>query len=83
MQKVRAGRFDTSKFINSNVRDGQNENIEKLGNLYSGQVKLEGGEQKAEKTEKTTEEKEKRRMRRSGWKKRRSSQRRRMRMRMR
>ena len=58
MQKVRAGRFDTSKFINSNVRDGQNENIGKLGNLYSGQVKLQGGERKAEKTEKTTEEKE-------------------------
>ena len=58
MQKVRAGRFDTSKFINSNVRDGQNENIRKLGNLHSGQVKLEGGERKAEKTEKTTEEKE-------------------------
>ena len=44
VQKVRAGRFDTSKFINSNVRDGQNENIGKLGNLYSGQVKLQGGE---------------------------------------
>ena len=58
MQKVRAGRFHTSKFINSNVRDGQNENIGKNGNLYSGQVKLEGGERKAEKTEKTTEEKE-------------------------
>ena len=58
MQKIRAGRFDTSKLINSNVRDGQNENIGKLGNLYSGQAKLEGGERKAEKTEKTTEEKE-------------------------
>ena len=58
VHKVRARRFDTSKFINSNVRDGQNENIGKLGNLYSGQVKIEGGERKAEKTEKTTEEKE-------------------------
>ena len=58
VQKVRAGRLDTSKFIRSNVRDGQNENIGKLGNLYSGQAKLGGGERKAEKTEKTTEEKE-------------------------
>ena len=58
MQKIRAGRFDTSRFINSDGGDGQNENIGKLGNLYSGQAKLEGGERKAEKTEKTTEEKE-------------------------
>ena len=58
VQKVRAGRFDTSNFVNSNVRDGQNENIAKLGNLYPGQVKLEGGGRKAETTEKTTEEKE-------------------------
>ena len=59
MQKVRAGRFDTPRFINSNGRDGQNEHILKLGNSYSGQLKLEGGERKAEKTENTTEEKEK------------------------
>ena len=58
VQKVRAGRFDTSKFINSDGGDGQNENIAKLGNLYSGQAKLKEGERKAEKTEKTTEEKE-------------------------
>jgi hypothetical protein len=58
VQKVCAGRFETIKFINSNVRDGQNENIGKLGNLYSGQVKLQGGERKAEKTEETTEENE-------------------------
>ena len=56
VQKVRAGRFETSKFINSNGGDGQNKNIWKLGNSYSGQFKLEGGERKAEKTEKTTEE---------------------------
>ena len=54
MQKVCAGRFDTSKFTNSNVGDGQT----KLGSSYSGQVKPEGGERKAEKTEKTTEEQE-------------------------
>ena len=57
MQKVCAGEFDTSKIINSNVRDGQNENIGKLVNSYFGQVKLEGGERTAEKTEKTIEEK--------------------------
>ena len=39
-------------------RERQHKNIWKLGNSYSGQVKLEGGERKAEKTEKTTEEKE-------------------------
>ena len=55
---MRGGRFDTLKFINSDGGDGQNENIGKLGNLYSGQVKLEEGERKAEKMEKTTEEKE-------------------------
>ena len=58
VQKVRGGRFDTSKIINSNVGDGWNENIGKLGNLYSGQVKLEGCERKSEKTEKTIVEKE-------------------------
>ena len=58
MKKVRAGKFDTSKFINSNVRDGQNANIGKLGNLYSGQAKLQGGERKAEKTEKPQEKDE-------------------------
>ena len=58
VQKVRGGRSATSKFINSNVRDGQNEQIGKFGNLYSGQVKLEGGERETEKTEKTTEGKE-------------------------
>jgi hypothetical protein len=58
VQKVRAGSFVTSKSIKSNVRDGQNEKIGKLEILYSGQVKLQGGERKAEKTEKTTEEKE-------------------------
>ena len=57
-KKVRAGRLDTSKFVNSDVRDGQSENIAKLGNLYSGQVKLEGGGRKAEKTEETAEEEE-------------------------
>ena len=57
-QKVRAGEFETSKSINSNVRNGQNENIRKLGNSYSGQSKLEGGEWTAEKKEKTTEEEE-------------------------
>ena len=57
VQKVCAGKFQTSKFINSNGRDGQNENIGRLGNLYSVQVKLQGGERKGEKTEKTTEEK--------------------------
>ena len=58
VKKVRAGKFDTSKFINSNVRDGQNANIGKLGNLYSGQAKLQGGERKAEKTEKPQEKEE-------------------------
>ena len=58
VQKVCAGRFDTSKSINSNGRDRQNENIRKLGNSCSGQLKIEGGERKAEKTEKNTEEKE-------------------------
>ena len=55
LQKVRAGRFDTSKILNPNVTDGKNENI---GSSYTGQVKLEGGERKTEKTEKTAEEKE-------------------------
>ena len=32
VQKVRAGRFETSKLINSNIEDGPNENIGKLGN---------------------------------------------------
>ena len=64
VQKVRAGRLDTSKSKNSNVGDGQNEYIRKLGNLYSGKLKLEGGERKAERTKKTTLEKEERRLRR-------------------
>ena len=58
VQKVRAGRLDTSKFINSNARYGQNEHIWKLGNSYSEKLKLEGRERKPEKMEKTTEEKE-------------------------
>ena len=58
MQKVRTGGFETAKFINSNVGDRQNKNIRKLGNSYSGQLKLEGDEREAQKTEKTTEEKE-------------------------
>ena len=58
MQKVRAGKFATSKFISSNVGNGQNKNIWKLGNSYSGQFKLEGGERKAEQKDKTTDEEE-------------------------
>ena len=58
MQKVCAGRFDTSKFISSNGKHGQNKNICKLGNSNSGQFKLVGGKRKAGKTEKTTEAKE-------------------------
>ena len=58
VQKVRARRFDTSKFINSNDGNGQNENIRKLGNSDSGQFKLEEGERKVKKTVKITEEKE-------------------------
>ena len=54
----RAGRFETSELINSNVGYGRNENVWTLGNSYSGQLKPKGGEQKAEKTEKTTEAKE-------------------------
>ena len=48
VQKVSAGRFETSKFITSNVGNGQNKNIRKLGNSYSAQLGLEGGERKAE-----------------------------------
>ena len=58
VQKVCAGGFDTSQHINSNVGDGQDENIKKIGNSNSGQLKLEGCERKAEKMEKTTEKKE-------------------------
>ena len=62
---MRAGRFETSKFIDSNGGGGQNKNIRKLGNSYSGQFKLEGGGQKAEKTEKPQRRrKRRRRMRR-------------------
>ena len=52
VQKIRAGRFDTSKLINADGGNGQNENIGKLGNLYSGQAQLEGGERKAERRRK-------------------------------
>ena len=58
VQKVRAGRFDTSKCKHSNVGERQTKTIGKLGNSYSGQFELEGGERKAGKTEKTTEEEE-------------------------
>ena len=58
VQKVRAGKFETSKFINSNGGDEQNKHIRKLGNSYSEQFKRKGGERKAEKTQNTTEEKE-------------------------
>ena len=58
VQKVCAGRFDTSKTITSNVGYGQHKNISKLGNSYYGRLKLEGGERKAEKTKNTTEEEE-------------------------
>ena len=36
VQKVCAGRFETSKLINLNVGDGQHKHIWKLGNAYSG-----------------------------------------------
>ena len=58
VQKVRAGRFETSKFTSSRIGDKQNKSIWKLVNPYSGQFKLKGCEREAEKTEKTTEEKE-------------------------
>ena len=53
-----AGRFETSEFLNPSGGNGQNENIKTLGNWYSGHLKLEGGERKAEKTEETTEKEE-------------------------
>ena len=49
VQQLRAGRFDISKFINSNGQNGQNKNFRTFGNSYSGQLKLEGGELKAKK----------------------------------
>ena len=53
----RTGKFIISNVINSNVGYGRNENVRKLGNSCFGQLKLKGGERKAEKIEKTTEEK--------------------------
>ena len=64
VQKVRAGRFETSKFINSNGGDGQNKSIGKLGNSFSGQFKLEGGERKAERRRKPQRRRRMRSMRR-------------------